>query len=208
MMNQTLMKEKGAKNFYDILEIKKKLSGIEPVRGAFELAYRDTQRTMRGMGKNSNNKKIKEEIFEIVVEDFYKNYAENIQHYSIQDFDGKFALSCYNIIEVAKKYSFTQLYFGQAQQIVNMFFKYIALVDDRLNLHLNYLHVALNNTTLNGMKGLFNQTKIAELTDRCKPWSKLEDWETYYNIQKTLREQVSCPIMIDYNNWEKWKLNN
>ena len=47
-MNQVLMKEKGAQDFYNIPAVNKKLLGQDPIRGAFDLAYKDTQRTMWG----------------------------------------------------------------------------------------------------------------------------------------------------------------
>ena len=206
-MNQILMKEEGAKDFYADPAVTKKLSSANPVRGAFELAYKDMQRTMWGMSKNPNNKKIKEEIFGIV-ENFYKDYAENIQHYSIQDFDGTHMGRCSAIVEVAKEYGFDQFHIGQAQKIINMFFKYIALVDDRLNEHLNYLHIPLDGVILNGIKENFCNTKIAELAVKCQPWSRISDYKVYLDMQQALRESFSCPIIFEYNNWGRWRLND
>lgn len=58
-----LQKEKAAAEFYNIPAIKKRLESDNPIRGAYELAYFDTQRTLCGISKNPNRKKIKQEIF-------------------------------------------------------------------------------------------------------------------------------------------------
>lgn len=203
-MNTVLAKEKGAVSFYNNPIVKRKLESEDPIRGAFELAYFDTQRTFRGLLKCENRKVIKNRIYEII-KDFYNDYANNILHYSKKDFDGTFKFKCEAIIKTGKDNGYAEIHLGQCQKLLNMFFKYIALIDDRLNAHLDYLHIPLDSIMLNGFQDVYKSHKIATYAKKCIPWSKIEEWDTYLGLQSELRGIFACPIIFEYNTWDIWK---
>lgn len=202
-MNRSFIeKEKTAEQFYQIPAVKKRLESENPIKGAFELAYFDTQRTLRGLGKNENRKCIKQEIFTIVSE-FYNDLSVNFTYYSLRDYDGSFFITSDKIISVGKKYGF-EIHFGQAQKIINMFFKYMLLVDERLNLHLNYFHVPLDGVILGGIAKRKEYGDLCSYAKTSMPWSKMEDRKTYMALQNGLREKYDAPIIFEFNVWETW----
>lgn len=206
-MNTKLQEIKEAVDFYNTPIVKRRLESENPVRGAFECAYFDTQRTFRGMGKVAQREQIKQEIFE-VVEKFYNQLVKDPQHWSLKDFDGSHVMSCKEIIAVGSKYNFT-IYFGQAQKIINMFLKYILLVDERLNLNLCYYHVPLDGVILNGIiKNETDKPTLPPLAKKCLPWSKIDDYENYIALQKELRESYAFPIIWEFTVWQKWQGQN
>lgn len=211
MANKLLQEHKSMQDFYDIPAIKKRLESGDAVRGAFELAYFDTQRTMHGMGKNPQRKEIKQKIFEIVSAQ-YRDVSENFEHYSLRDFDGMFMMSCGYIVKCGEEHD-QKIYFGHAQKIMNMFFKYMLLVDERLNLHLNYFHVPLDSVMLQGMVEHFkDNAEIVFYAKKCMPWSKMDinvgyaDKDNYYmRLQDCLRKIYENPIIFEFDTWEQWK---
>lgn len=204
MNNEFLQMDDAISAFYNIPKIKSMLESDDPVRGAFELAYYDTQRTLRGIGKNPNRKQVKQEIFDII-SNWYKDIAENFASYSLRDFDGTFLIACKSIIEVGDKYGH-KFYFGQAQKIFNMFFKYILLVDERLNSNINYFHIPLDGIILEGIaKRSEYCSGLRQYAKGCKPWSKMETSDFYMAIQENLRKMYDCPIVFEFKAWNEWK---
>lgn len=203
MPNILLQQNRYMKEFYEIPNIKKRLESGDFVRGAFELAYYDAQRTLRGIGKNPHRREIKQGIFEIVSE-FYGDVAKNFKYYSLKDFDGTHLLVCNKIIACGEKFGHN-IFFGQAQKIVNMFFKYVLLVDDRLNLHINYFHVPFDEVILNGIANGDYPMKIRSYAGACLPWSKITDYNVYMSLQEELRHLYECPILFEFEVWGKWK---
>lgn len=202
-MNTLFQPIKEVVDFYNTPIVKRRLESKNPVRGAFECAYFDTQRTFRGMGKVPQREQIKQEIFE-VVERFYNMIIKDFGCWSIADFDGTHKLYCEKIIAVGGKYNFT-IYFGQAQKIINMFFKYILLIDERLNEHLNYFHVPLDSVILNGIiKNETDKPTLTPLAEKCLPWSKINCFELYIFLQDELRKFYDCPIIWEFTVWAKW----
>ena len=212
MTNNLLKEHESMRDFYNITAVKKRLESDDPVRGALELAYFDTQRTLRGIGKNPNRKEIKQQLFEIVLR-WYLDVVEHFEHYSLRDFDGTFMLRCNEIIECGKQGNHV-IHFGQAQKIVNMFFKYMLLVDERLNLHLNYFHVPLDSVMLKGIiKNFKDNAELVLCAKQCMPWSKMEmplgngcEDNFYMRLQDELRKVYENPIIFEFEVWNKWKL--
>lgn len=204
MNNILLQKHKSVQDFYEIRIVKKHLESEDPVKGAFELAYFDTQRTLRGIGQNENRKTIKQGIYDIISK-WYLSLAEHFENYSLRDYDGSFMICCREIIAVGEKYQFT-IHFGQAQKLINMFFKYMLLVDERLNLHLDYFHVPFDGIILNGIaKNKGYDLEMRSYAKKCMPWSKMEDVTTYMSLQDELRELYEYPIIFEFEAWNKWK---
>lgn len=204
MNNELLQKDSAVSEFYQIPAIKKRLESVDPVRGAFELAYYDTQRTLRGIAKNPNRKQIKQEIFGII-SNWYKDIAKYFPSYSLRDFDGVFLMVCNSIIEVGDKFGH-KIYFGQAQKIFNMFFKYMLLVDERLNCNINYFHIPLDNVILKGIvKRSEYSCEIRRYAKGCMPWSKMEKSDFYMAIQEDLRKMYECPIIFEFKVWNEWE---
>lgn len=114
-MNTLLLNSQPAvKEFYSIPIIKKRLDSADPVRGAFEAAYFDCQRTLRGMSKNPNRKDIKEFIY-MVVTGFYNNMIHVRKDFPSEAFDLNLVGSCYKIIDGVKGYGY-DISLGQAQK--------------------------------------------------------------------------------------------
>lgn len=203
-MNTLFQGIQEAVDFYNTPIVKRRLESHDPVRGAFECAYFDTQRTFRGMGKVEAREQIKQEIFEIV-KHFYEQVSKNFVYYQLADFDGAHNGYCNRIIEVGNKYDFT-IYYGQAQKIINMFFKYILLVDERLNVHLNYFHVPLDGIILGGIVDHYaDNSTLVQAAKKCMPWSKISDSADYRAVQNELRKLHECPIVFEFTVWKDWQ---
>ena len=203
-MNESLFKISSAvKDFYEIPAVRKKLESNDAVRGAFELAYYDNQRTLKGIGKNPNNKLIKQTIFEILSK-FYKDLSESFNHYSLRDYDGTLRMVYDKIVSASTELGHGFSY-GQAQKVTNMFFKYMLLVDDRLNRYLNYFHVPLDSIILNGIANGAYSAEIRAYAKACMSWSKIEDFGTYMSLQDALRSLYENPILFEFEVWSQWK---
>ena len=203
MNKELFQKYLAVKAFYETPAVKKRLESEDTVRGAFELAYFDMQRTLKGIGKNPNNNNIKQKVFEIIYQ-FYDDVSKNFEFYSLRDYDGSIGIIFNEIISSSAElgHKFTV---GQAQKVTNMFFKYMLLVDERLNIHLNYFHVPFDSVILNGLMSKEYSAEIRTYAKECTPWSKMKDFKHYMELQDALRDLYEYPIIFEFDVWNKWK---
>lgn len=197
-MNKFFIGFDEAVKFYNTPIIKRRLESSDPVRGAFECSYFDAQRTFRGISKLPERARIKQEIY-LIISSFYKDIVQNFSDYTLRDFDGTHLITCDKIISVGSKYGFV-FCVGQVQKILNMFFKYILLIDERLNTHLDYFHIPLDGVILNGI--IQHETKsplLPQIAKKCIPWSKINDYGNYMALQEELRKNYNCPIVSEFN---------
>ena len=92
---------------------------------------------------------------------------------------------------------------GQAQKWVNMSLKYaFTLGENRINgINRNYqfFHIPIDNIIQEILKEKYGIEKI-----NSSPWSKIDDYEIYYDYQKEVRRVLTGKIALD----EEFKLFN
>lgn len=130
--------------------LKDKLNCSDKVSEAVKLAYRDAQRTMKGIGKNDNKKT---ETLSNITDEIKKYFDNEPAPKGEKAFDN-FHNSFCNIWCDAFKGSNLGTY-GKAQKIVNMTFKYLYCCDDFRTTkeeHFAYCHMPLDSYTLEWFK--------------------------------------------------------
>ncbi|MGN0813714.1 MAG: hypothetical protein ACI4MH_00600 [Candidatus Coproplasma sp.] len=203
MNTELLWNQPEVYEFYNIPIIKRRLDSADPVRGAFENAYFDCQRTLRGMGKNPHRKEIKEFIYTVVTE-FYYNMIHVRKDFPREAFDVSLVDSCYKIINGVKEYGY-DVSLGQAQKIINMFFKYVLITDERVNDIISYLHVPLDGVILRGIAGSEEFGSLCDTARSLMPWSKFNDEEKYMELQNGLAYMFGNRILWEFVAWKSWK---
>lgn len=72
---------------------------------------------------------------------------------------------------------------GRSQKVINMAFKYLSCVDDTYDPILPYCHMTLDGYTLKWYKTINKNWKAIE-------WSKIDSYDEYMAIQKTIRQHL------------------
>ena len=163
---------------------KDKLNCSDKVSGAVKLAYRDAQRTMKGIGKNE---KKKDDTLSKLINEIKKYFDKKAAPTKEEDFDGFHSDLC-NIWYDAFKGSNLGTY-GKAQKIVNMTFKYLYCCDDFRTTkegHFAYCHMPLDSYTLEWFKRYLSKNPPQKLieSDNCNLLFKKGKNDEKYTIIK------------------------
>ena len=151
------------------------------VRLAVTLAYADMSRHANG-----HREVIKNECVEWLIEEINK-YPDNKP-----SFDAWHKTKCKALKDKLTSSAETHNCsfkgtIGRAQKVINMTFKYLLVLEDKkYNSIKNDLHMALDSYTLNWYKSIKPKNQKA-----IDSWSKLDNYEDYYAIQKTIRDSIS-----------------
>lgn len=187
--------------------VKNKLDENDSISSAFNLAYRDVQRTLRGFGKYSEKKLIKNKC-KVFLKDCYTKLITKI--ISMRAFDEWHENLCNGLKAIFD--SAYHLTYGQAQKLVNMFFKYMYLLDDRVNAILPYLHIPIDNIILDGVINKSSYFSLQKTAHLCQPWSRLDNYEIYSDFQKEWRHisrgtSYGNSLLYEFYLWNKWHAN-
>lgn len=165
------------------------------VDSAIDRAYRDLNRTLRGISKlplEQNHKSVRQIIKNSII-DILKVRFDNQEK-----FDNWHKLLCDKLIQSYKSELSFDFTFGQAQKWINMTLKYLsALGNERIDgifLNYDYFHIPVDNIIQNKLKTRLNINKINGA------WSKISDYDVYLDYQKNLRKAlpVHNPMDIEF----------
>jgi len=149
---------------------------------AISLAYKDMMRTIMFFSSNPKHDEIKKKatfcLKQIINEFFDKEISD-------QDvFDKLHKEACYKLITAFDGQYFT---IGQSQKWLNMTFKYLNLLEyNMIDKVYEYCHVPIDRYILS-----ITNYEIS------KPWSKLNDYEEYFEYQKWFRNEFKDDIPLD-----------
>lgn len=156
-------------------------------------AYRDFNRTLRGIGEIQKKESFDEMVSVVKIE--IKKLIET-EFENQNSFDSEHEKSCDLIIK-----NFDELYnnkviyndksqeltYGQAQKWINMSIKYLFLLGENkineIRLNLQYFHVPIDSIII---KNIEENHQISTFFN--KPWSKLDDYGKYLKYQSELRK--------------------
>ena len=137
-MNPTISQYGSVADFYCM--VKDVLENGDPEINACRLAYNDLRRTLRGFGKCPCKSGIKSRVSELLRAE-YASLLEDAGKLTETGFDERHFGICGMMKNIfSDGYALT---LGQAQKWLNMFFKYMYLVDERVNVLLPYLHIPI-----------------------------------------------------------------
>ncbi|MGN1103830.1 MAG: hypothetical protein ACI4QI_03050 [Candidatus Coproplasma sp.] len=193
MNTELLNSQPAVNNFYNTPTIKKQLDSADPVRGAFEIAYSDYRRSLREAGKTTNRKQLKAFIYMITTA-FYYNMIDVRKDFYKEAFDVNLVGSCYKMIDGVKDYGY-EISLGQAQKIINVFFKLMLIVDERVNDIIHYLHVPLDDVILKGIAESKELGTLCNTAKKLMPYEKIADEEKYMELQNGLSYEYIEPIL-------------
>lgn len=157
----------------------------DKTNAAIKRAYRDMNRTLRGIAKEENAKEIKTEWLEIIV-DFVKEVQ--IKNFNSQsEFDDLHKKYCYSLEAQNNKF----MSIGQAQKWLNMTLKYLIVLEDNAIIkNKKYFHIPIDNIIQDIIKDKY---KIKRLQSA---WSQIKDYPLYLKYQDEFRNKLqnTCPI--------------
>lgn len=199
-MNPTISQYGSVADFYCM--VKDVLENGDPEINACRLAYNDLRRTLRGFGKCPCKSGIKSRVSELLRAE-YASLLEDAGKLTETGFDERHFSICGMMKNIfSDGYALT---LGQAQKWLNMFFKYMYLVDERVNVLLPYLHIPIDNIILDGIEKSNYTDALERYVPKCRPWSKLEDRETYIGFQREFRSLFERPLLHEFRLWNKWR---
>ncbi len=206
--------------FYN--SVKSRLEIGDIIDNAINLAYGDLKRTLRGFSKCIKKEQIKKQIatllkssFEDLInspkayqkyDDWHKYVCERMVSIFIEANLNNGHFLGVSTQSIEESFCSTKVYLtiGQAQKWVNMFMKYMYLCDDRMKELLPYLHIPIDNIILDGIKNHSSYFPLQHKVSQCRPWSKLNDYNVYYDFQVKFRDLFPKPLLHEFRLWNKW----
>jgi hypothetical protein len=171
--------------------------GGNPLQLCVRRAYLDLNRTMHGFAAHASAEGLRDEAHRKVAQ---KVVALKQTKASQKSFDAWHHRSCTEIREHYRQGGFGLFTYGQAQKWVNMTLKYVfALGEGRLAgylPHYGFAHIPVDNVFVAAAKSVGGP----ELP---MPWSRLDDYATYFDLQKSYRDMFapSAPLAAEFRLW-------
>jgi len=169
---------------------------VDQYKFSADHAYKDLQRTLRGIGKNPKSKEAKADCEKAIT--IFAKKCETGFIKSQEDFDEEHRKLCDQLIFIYGKNNFHDFTYGQAQKWINMSIKYLYCFDEkRFGGTLPFIHIAIDNY-------IFNAISTWQGYDEVKfyPWSKLKDYSKYLGFQKWFKEQSDdIPLIEEFKLW-------
>lgn len=198
MLNSAIKNDSDVSEFYD--SVRSRLETGDTVQNAISLAYRDLQRTLRGFNKIADKETIKKNVFDLIKNEYEKIFLSVIDGKS---FDKWHRALCSEIKCIfGDKYNIT---YGQAQKWINMFLKYMYLVDERTNSVSPFFHIPIDNVILDGIEKYSCYFSLQKSVPSCRPWSRLDDYDKYLYFQKEFKRMFRNPLLHEFRLWNKWR---
>ena len=155
-------------------------------------AFLDFSRTLKI--KDDNRANLRKDAEEYISSQLNKVTITEFRTQS--EFDSFHKVSCEELIN-----TWDELTFGQAQKWINMTLKYWLLFGDKridgIEKNAKFFHIPIDSYV---QKGMFNEKNP-------KPWSKIDNYETYFNYQELHRNKKtdSYPIVDEFNFFNSYK---
>jgi hypothetical protein len=161
-------------------------------------AYRDFSRTAKGITKGTNGADRKRSAHGLV-ESLLKKAI--VTKWTVATFDEWHRFSCAGICQHYARNGYPEFHIGQAQKWLNMSIKYVlslaaadlfvALPGDSLR---RVAHVPLDDFILTATSA-YDDTSL-----RC-PWSQIDDYAIYMNLQEWIRAKYpgSVPLDVEFH---------
>jgi hypothetical protein len=192
----TSLTDKDINDFWIKLYLNPKTDFVD---ACIDRAYRDFNRTMRGIGKTQSKEKytllkgrLKSFIHEILTNTFY------IQ----ADFDNWHWRKCDVLKSEFRNQLAFPLSYGQAQKWINMSLKYcFALGEDKvpgISKNYQFFHIPIDNIIQNKL--------LKENIQKFPfPWSHIDNYNSYLDYQKTVRNKFKgqIPMEVEFKLFNK-----
>lgn len=157
--------------------------------GAIKRAYRDFNRTLLALPKDEGERKLWRDSCGRVLEKEVKRVV-TIRFSNQYEFDDWHKSTC-----LAMRAENGILSFGQTQKWINMTLKYLFVMGEAnvpgIKGNYTYFHIPLDRIIIKQLRGL----GLGDFDG--KPWSKIDDYDTYYNYQQAIRNLYKDRIPMD-----------
>lgn len=171
-------------------------SNNDIIDACIDRAYRDFNRTMRGLGKEQSNDKYKE------IKSYLRKHLEILfsQNFDSQsEFDEWHKGQCRALKKRFNEIYTYQMTIGQAQKWINMSLKYFyAIGDDKIpgistNYHL--FHIPIDTII---QEKLIKEKGIQTIDSQCgNTWSGMDSYDVYIKYQEDVRRKLLDEIPMD-----------
>ena len=154
-------------------------------------AYRDFNRTIKNIPADLKDRETwRHDLYSILESRIGKILTTSF--YDQEEFTKWHKATCFSICEGSNSI----LTIGQSQKWINMTLKYaFTLSDNRINgisKNYSFFHIPIDNIIQELLQKKYGVQKIAECS-----WSKITDYDTYYNYQKQVRHILKGKIVMD-----------
>jgi hypothetical protein len=161
-------------------------------------AYRDLQRTLRGIGKQQIvGEKARKKAHAIIARSFLE--IKGMSAPTEKKFDGWHRAVCEELRNAYNESGWKKFNIGHAQKWLNMTFKYVYVMGERRlpgYSHLyDFCHTPLDQRAIEALHK-FGFKRLA------KPWSQLSDYQEYFEVQRWVREHFKlAPLDVEFYLW-------
>lgn len=186
----TSLKPKDIEDFWIRVYLNPKGNLIE---ASADRAYRDLNRTLRGLGKEQSIEKYKH-IRSLVI-----NLSQDLISFDPMNqssFDNLHRQKCEDLIKGFNiQYENIRMTVGQAQKWINMYLKYLFVLGESripsINRNYQYFHIPVDN--------IIQEALVArESIERIKgAWSRINDYDVYLDYQKRIRKAFKDKTPMD-----------
>jgi len=176
-----------------------------PLSACSREAYKDFQRTLRGVGKadvfpqaTEARQRAEEALIQMITS------IRDVNAIAQTDFDEWHRKACALLAATYRDFGFPTFRVGQAQKWLNMTFKYIYTMGEQRLPGFGHLyefcHVPLDNILIDALR-CYDFPPLP-----CK-WSKLTDYDTYLDRQLWVRRRFAlAPLDVEFRLWMGRKL--
>lgn len=173
-------------------------SETDLLKACLDRAYLDFNRTLHGIHKIENSSELYNRAVILLKDEFDQLKLLLGKPISPAAFDEWHKNTLKELVSLYKSYHF-HLFVGQSQKWINMSLKYIFTLGEQripgFQQAYPYCHVPFDNIILNQL------TKYGFPSPDC-PWSRLDNYDDYFNSQKWIRQRFSIfPMDVEFLLW-------
>jgi hypothetical protein len=189
----------GRSDYVDFL-VRMKFGKDEPLSACSREAYKDFQRTLRGVGKTTvfpqateARQRANEALNQMITS------IRDVKAVAQNDFDEWHRKACERLAAIYRDSGYPSFRVGHAQKWLNMTFKYIYTMGEQRLPDFGHLyglcHVPLDNILIDALR----RYDFPPLP--CK-WSKLADYDIYLDRQLWVRKRFPlAPLDVEFRLW-------
>jgi hypothetical protein len=180
--------------------VRMKFGKDDPLSACSREAYKDFQRTLRGVGKadvfpqaTKARQRANEALIQMII------FIRDVNVVAEKDFDDWHRKACARLAATYRDLGYPSFRVGHAQKWLNMTFKYIYTMGEQRLPGFDHLygfcHVPLDNILTDALR----RYDFPPLP--CK-WSKLADYDTYLDRQLWVRKRFPlAPLDVEFRLW-------
>jgi hypothetical protein len=171
--------------------------GVDLLKMAVDRAYLDLNRTLHGFATHKNADLLRSEAHKIVISLVQGLHGKKMTQNAFDKWHFK---SCEELRRNFWIGGFEKFTYGQAQKWINMTLKYVFTIGEKrlpgFESCYPFAHIPIDNVFMDVLQ-IYKKINLP-----C-PWSRIDDYEVYLNMQKEFRSTFpnSIPLAVEFRLW-------